>query len=277
VLRFLIFIITLCSLFTQSSWAGFPQRIVSGMPSVTEMLFALDLEDRIVGVTSNCNYPPEAKKKEKVGGFFLNLEKVVSLKPDLVVMLEDAQRRDIEKFKNFGLRVYSINPHTVSDVMVTLLKLGEVTGTKKKADRLVAEMGRRIANRRPKGFSLEFVLKRPKVLVIVGNKPLIVVGGGTFIDDIIEYGGGENIARRTRAAYPQFSFEKLLNENPEYIIIPEGVVSKKEIKEDSRWRNLDAVKNDKILFMDADIISRPGPRVVEAIEMIAGFIHLKSP
>jgi iron complex transport system substrate-binding protein len=96
---------------------AFPQRIVSGLPSVTEMLYALDLGDRVVGVTTNCNYPPAAKKKEKIGGFFLNLEKVVALKPDLVIMVEDAQRRDIDRFRNYGLPVFTIEPRSVGGVM----------------------------------------------------------------------------------------------------------------------------------------------------------------
>ena len=229
----------------------------------------------MVGVTSNCNYPPEAKKKEKIGGFFLNLEKAVSLKPDLIIMLEDAQKRDIEKFKHYGLPVYTINPRKVDEVMNSLIKLGELTGKKRSAERLVADMKEKIAAARPKGIGLIFTLKRPKVLAVVGNNPLIVVGGGTFIDDIIEYAGGMNIAKEAKAAYPQFSFEKLMQENPDYIIVPEGVIKSDEIKEDSRWQRLAAVKNNRILFIDADILSRPGPRVVEAIEEIAKFLHDK--
>ena len=93
----LVFVSWLLIIFPKGSFAEIPQRIVSGLPSVTEMLYALDLGDRVVGVTTNCNYPPEAKKKEKIGGFFLNLEKIVSLKPDLVIMIEDAQKRDIAR------------------------------------------------------------------------------------------------------------------------------------------------------------------------------------
>lgn len=268
----ILFLLVLLAL---PAWAKYPQRIISAMPSLTEMLFALDLGNRVVGVTNNCNYPPEAKKKEKIGGFFLNLEKVVSLKPDLIIMLEDAQKRDIEKFKNYGLPVYTINPRKVDEVMDSLIKLGEVTGKKRKAKILVADMKRRIAAIKQKDIEMMTVLRRPRVLVVVGSNPLIVVGGGTFIDDIIKYAGGLNIAREAKAAYPQFSFEKLMQENPDYIIVPEGVIKSAEIQEDSRWQRLAAVKNNRILFIDADILSRPGPRVVEAIEEIAKFIHGK--
>lgn len=259
--------------FLPQAAADNPQRIVSGIPSATEMLFALDLGDRVVGVTTNCNYPPEAKKKEKVGGFFLNAEKIVSLKPGLVVMIEDAQKPDIQKFKSFSLPVFTLNPHTVDDVAESLIQLGEKTGKKWKAEVLARRIRYSAARFRPKVFSLDFILRRPRVLVVVGYKPLIVAGGGTFIDDIIKCAGAENIAAGARAAYPEFSLEKLLQTDPGFIVIPEGVLRLEEIKADARWQKLTAVKNGKILFINADILSRPGPRVGEAIEKIAKFVH----
>ncbi|MFH1683663.1 MAG: cobalamin-binding protein [Candidatus Margulisiibacteriota bacterium] len=262
-------VIFLILLFATAACAEYPQRIISGMPSITEMLYALDLEDRIVGVTTNCNYPPEAQKKEKIGGFFMNLEKVVSLKPDLIIMLEDAQDRDIKKFKDFGLPVYAVNPQTVIEVMGTLVELGEKTGTKDQAEKIVEEMKIRIVTVEAKVKELP----AKKVLVVVGYKPMIVVGGDNFIDDLIRYAGAENIAGKAKAAYPQYSFERLLKQDPDYIIITEGIVKKEEIEKDGRWQSLAAVKSNKILFMDADILSRPAPRVMDAIEQIAEFIH----
>ena len=253
-----------------------PRRIVSGMPSVTEMLFALNLGDRVVGVTTNCNYPPAAKKKEKIGGFFLNLEKVVSLKPDLVIMDEGAQKRDLERFRSYGLPVYTINPHSVSDVMETLVKLGKLTGKERTAADLVAGMKRRLAAAQPTGLNLELILKkRPKVLAIVGYNPLIVVGGGTFIDDIMKLAGAENIAGRSRQAYPQYSLETLINERPEYIITTKEIMKANGITRDPRWRQLGAVKDGKVLVMDADVLSRPGPRVIDSVAEIAHFIYGK--
>jgi iron complex transport system substrate-binding protein len=266
-------IILIALLLGLPAFASYPQRIVSGIPSATEMLFALDLGDQVVGVTTNCNYPPEAKKKEKVGGFFLNAEKIVSLKPDLVVMIEDAQKPDIHKLKSFGLPVFALNPHTVDDVAESLIQLGEKTGKKWKAEVLARRIRYSAARFRPKVFSLDFILRRPRVLVVVGYKPLIVAGGGTFIDDIIKCAGAENIAAGARAAYPEFSLEKLLQADPGFLVIPEGILSLQEIKADNRWQKLAAVKNGRILFINADILSRPGPRVGEAIEKIARFVH----
>jgi iron complex transport system substrate-binding protein len=264
-----IFSLLLSLLFSSVASGIYPQRLVSGIPSITEMLFALDLGERVVGVTTNCNYPPAALKKEKIGGFALNLEKIVSLKPDLVFMLEDAQKPDIAKLKNFGLAVYTINPHNLEEVLESLLKIGKVTGKEKKARALGAKMKIKIASLQPETGGLSGVLKRPRVLVIVGANPLIVVGGGTYIDDIVKQAGGQNIAGQARVAYPQYSFEKLLNEDPDFLVISGGALKQEEIGRDDRWQRLRAVRNNRILFINSDIISRPGPRVVEAIEALA--------
>ncbi len=254
--------------------ASTPQRIVSGLPSVTEILYALDLGNRVVGVTTNDNYPPAAKKKEKVGGFFLNLEKVVSLKPDLVIMVEDAQRRDIDRFRSYGLPVKTINPRSVNGVLDSIKEVGRWTGKERAAEALVARLKRRLAAAQPKGLSFELVLKkRPKVLAIVGFNPLIVVGGGTFIDDIMRQAGAENIAGKSRQAYPQYSLETLIDERPEYIITTREIM--RGLTRDSRWWKLGAVRDGKVLVMDADVLSRPGPRVIDSVEEIARFIYGK--
>jgi len=251
----------------------YPQRIISGIPSITEMLFALGLGDRIVGVTVNCNYPPEALKKEKVGGFFLNLEKVVSLRPDLVVLLEDAQKLEIKKLRDWGLPVYTINPHTVEEVMNAILELGKITGKEKEAAKVVQEMQRRIkALPSPPPFFRIF-LKKPRVLIVLGNHPLVVAGRGTYLDDLIKRAGAENVVKMV-ASYPQYSLEELWKENPDYLIIPQGVIKEEELNE-TRFQKLEAVKRKKVLFIEADLLSRPGPRVVEALEKIANFITTK--
>ncbi|MFA5112864.1 MAG: ABC transporter substrate-binding protein [Candidatus Margulisiibacteriota bacterium] len=256
----------LLSVLAVSAVSAFPQRIVSGIPSATEMLFALGLGDRVVGVTTNCNYPPEAAKKEKVGALTLNLEKVVSLKPDLVVMLADAQPREIERLRAFGLPVFTIEPRTVAGVEEALLRLGAVTGATREAAELVGSMQERLESLAPPENDLRAVLRRPRVLVIVGYEPLIVAGGGTFIDDILGRAGVENLAAPARGAYPHFSLERLLKERPDYIIVPAGVVRRGELEKRGEW---------SVIYLNPDIVSRPGPRVVEAVEAIARACHEK--
>ncbi len=264
-----IFLCLVLFVLVMPSLAIVPQRIISGMPSITEMLFALELDEQIVGVTTNCNYPPAALEKEKVGGFFMNLEKIVSLKPDLVVMHEDAQVKDVKRFKEHGLPVYTISPDSVIEVMDTLAELGQGLGRRPEAEEIIARMKSEILSIEAKVKDLS----EKKVLVIVGYKPLIVVGGNNFIDDVLRYAGADNIAGETKAAYPQYSFEQLLLLDPDYVIVLDGIIGREDLKRDRRWRSLKAIKEDKLLFIDADLLSRPGPRITEAIKKIAEFIH----
>jgi len=239
------------------------------MPSITETLFALGLSNEVVGVTENCNYPPAAKQKEKVGRFVINLEKVVSLKPDLVILLEDAQRSDIQKLKKFGLPVLTVNPRTIPDIMVTIKELGLKTGKVIQAYRLVESMQDRIM----KAKTSYRTFQRVPVFVMVGYRPLVSAGGQSFINDIVENAGGNNIAKDSKSPYPQYSFEQLIELDPTTIIILKGTIKKEELLKDRRWGELQAVINDRILFIDPDIVSRPGPRVADAIEEIAVFLH----
>jgi iron complex transport system substrate-binding protein len=262
---------------------AYPQRIISGMPAITEMLYALNLGDEIVGVTTNCNYPPEAARKEKVGGFFLNLESIVALKPDMVVLQEDAQQKDIKKFRSFGLPVFTINPKSVDGVMEAMLALGKAAGRRSRAMEITANLRYRINRVKEKTQAYRPALgdvlelwnegsKQRKALVIVGFDPLVVAGRDTFIDDVLKCAGVGNVAAGSYQ-YQQYSFERLVSDNPQYIVIPAGLINKKTITSNARWRSLEAVRTDRILFINADILSRPGPRVVQAIEQISGFVY----
>lgn len=249
-----------------------PERIISCMPSVTEMLYALDAEDRIVGVTEHDNYPDGVMSKEKVGRDRMNLEKVVALKPDLIVMYGGAQGPDIKRFRSLGLPVFVVDPDTVRGVMYSLTLLGEAVNRPHVAYSLTERMNRK----------LNWVLARvknskkmrPTVFLEVWHKPLITAGGGTFLNDVIEKAGGKNIAKGAAGKYPEFSFEKLLAADPDVIIIPkQNVKSPEQIYNDGRWNKLQAVRNKRVLFIDADIISRPGPRIIKAVEEIGTFLY----
>lgn len=269
------------ALLVSPALADYPQRIVSTMPSITEMLFALELDDKIVGVTTNCNYPPAAKKKEKIGSFSVNLEKVVSLKPDLVVMFESAQQKEVKTLKNYGLPVWAIDPTSLDGVMQALLELGKKTGKETRARRIVSEMKRRLDRAKNEKLDLTGVLtllspekKRRDALVIVGYNPLIVASRASFVDDVVRRAGLENIVSDPYP-YPQYSLERIVQTDPNFIVIAEGTIKKGELQRDGRWRSLTAVKNGRVFFVDPDILTRPGPRAVEAVEVIAKFANLK--
>lgn len=251
-----------------------PKRIISCMPSITEMLFDLDLGDKIVGVTENCNYPEEAKKIEKVGRVRMDLEKVISLKPDLIVMLGSAQEDDIKKFRKFGLPVFVIDPEDVEGVMYSYTRLGIATNHPHAAYQITQRMKRSLkwTEARIKKEGRE---KKPTVFIEISHKPLMTASKSTFIQDIIDLAGGENIAYWVKGKYPAYSIEKLIKKDPDVIIVPnQNIKNENVIYNDSRWQKLTAVKNKRVLFIDADIISRPTSRVVNAIDEIAEFIYL---
>jgi len=257
--------VVLFLLILQALALSIPQRIISTMPSITETLFALGLDSKVVGVTENCNYPQSAAVKDKVGREIVNLEKVIALKPDLVLMLLDAQRPEVEKLKKFKLPVVTVNPHGVEEVIKVIKEIGEITGTSARAEEIVSDIKARLEKVKRKVAGRP----NPKVFIVVGYRPLITAGRDTFIDDILQLSGGDNIARRTRSPYPEWSFETLLKTDPEVIVILEGVVEEREVLSDRRWLSLSAVRNHRIVFIDPDIISRPGPRVINAIELLA--------
>ena len=247
---------------------AYPQRIISTMPSITEILFALNLGGRVVGVTQNCNYPPEAAVKEKIGRETINLEKIVSLKPDLIIMLEDAQKREADNLKSNGFPVLTINPHTISEVFDSIEKIGAAAGITEEASKLVSDLKQKI-------LSVEagcFFEAKKTVFLVVGYRPLIGAGGHTFINDVIQSAGGKNILENLSSPYPEINFEELYRLDPQIIIFPQGILTEKEIISDPKWGRLAAVKNGKILFIDPDIMFRPGPRIVSAIEEVSKFL-----
>ncbi len=246
-----------------------PKRYVSCVPSLTEILYGLGLEDQIVGVTTHCNFPKEASKKDKVGGVTMNLERIINLRPDKIFLLEDAQKRDIDKMKKFNLPLFVINPHSVKEVMDSILELGRETNRQEVADYMVKVMRDRI------GEIAQKIKSKPKkkVFLIIGHRPLTTVGRNNFINDIITLAGGENIGASSASPYPQFNYEQVFTIDPEAIIVLNNLKGKIKFKTDPRWKTLSAVRNNMVLFIEPDIVARPTPRLVGAIEEIALFLH----
>jgi len=253
-----------------------PERIVSFGPSITEILFALGLEDNVVGVSDFCDYPEAAKSKPKVGNAFSpSIEKVVALEPALVLTVKHAQfNSDLE---SLGIKFIVLSPKDVRSIMDSIDLAGEVTGKAKEGNQLVEDMEATISQvtARVKGAP------RVRVFFIVDatdpNSPW-TAGPGSFIDDIINMAGGENVAAETEGAWVQMSIEEIVNSDPDIIIIQTmagGVptVSEEVLQEHLVWKQMTAVKQDKIRFVDGDLVSRPGPRIVQGLEEMARIIH----
>ncbi len=254
---------------------GPPERIVSLAPSITEILFALGLDEEIVGVTDFCDYPEAARKKPAIGGFKgKSLEAIVGLHPDLVIGTRDGNQRNIiRKLEHLGIRVFTIEPSTLTGVIESVRKTGEVTGQDKKAEELARKMERRLVGTSSRLEGAE----RVKVLFVYDREHMIVAGPGTFADDMIRWAGGENLAADARMPYPRFSMETVVSRGPEVII--EGVMGSQAgggsaAREFwSRWEFLPAVKNGRIVLIDEDLIARPGPRIFDGLYNLARALH----
>ncbi len=261
----------------------YPHRIVSLAPSNTEILFALGLGNRVVGVTDYCDYPPKAVKlKEEgkiksIGGFStVNVEKVVALKPDLVVAAYGNGLGNIEAIKRFGIPVICFNPKSLRDVMRDIWILGVVTGTERNATKLIRFMEEKI--KRVEEI-VSHAKTRPRVVHILWNDPIWVSGRGTFVDELIRLAGGENAVKKK--GWIVISKEELLRLNPDVIIVNSGNGMSPKGKNvlydwlmhDKILSRLKAVRNGRVYVIDADIVSRPSYRLVYALEEFAKFIH----
>lgn len=243
-----------------------PSRIVSLAPSVTETLFALGLGDRIAGVTSYCDYPPETASKEKVGDTQRpSIEKIVALKPDLVIIVTASQLEQfVTRLDELGIPVYVSNPSTVEGVLGAVERLGELTGTGERASELSSSLRARIeAVRARVGDG-----PRPRVLLILGNEPLITVGGTNFINDLIDRAGGRSISADEKNDYPQYSLESAVAKQPEVIFLQSGEPDLPE-----RLKQTPAARGGRVYRLDSDLLLRPGPRIVDGLEQMASKIH----
>jgi iron complex transport system substrate-binding protein len=253
---------------------GPPQRIVSVAPNVTEILFALGLEDRLVGVSIYCQYPPEAMKKEKIGGYINpSLEKIVALRPDLVIGIAEGDLRTfVDKLAGLKVPVYITNPRDALEVLTSIGKIGEVTFAREAASRIVRSMEERIRKVQDKVRGRP----RPRVLHILDFNPLISAGKGTFVDDLIRLAGGRNVAETATGKYPRFSMEEVLVQDPEVILLASMKSQDPLVKQRrwwERWKTISAVKQGRIYVLDSDLIHRPSPRMADGLEQVARATH----
>jgi iron complex transport system substrate-binding protein len=249
-----------------------PERIVSVGPSITEFLFALGAGPRVVGVDDFSDEPAAAAQLEKVGGIKVNFEKVVSLKPDLVLSVKFSDGT-IEKLAGAGLLVLVVDPQSSGDVARTAILLGRAVGSD--GETMARDIQKRVDDVRSKTAS---ATTRPRVYhEIDASDPtkIFTVGPGSYIHDLIEIAGGVNIAARATSAYPQLSAEEILRSDPEVIVLAAADYSAKpdQVAARAGWSAISAVKNKRIVTIAPNLINRPGPRVGEAAEAYAKLVH----
>jgi iron complex transport system substrate-binding protein len=250
------------------------RRIVSLAPSLTETVYALGLEDKLVGDTDYCDYPADATKKHKVGGAINpNMEEVAALKPDVVLVVKSLNRLEtVRALEQIGIPVYSTDPHTVKDVVASMKKLSGVLGSQEAGDAVNEKLENRLAAVHAK---LNGVAAK-RVMFVVWTEPLISVGRKTFIADVLEQAGGTSVVE-SKQDWPQFSLEEAVRLQPEYLVFASS--HSETVQNDMEalalkpgWSAMDAVKKRKIAIV-SDAINRPGPRIVEAVEELARQLH----
>ncbi len=252
-----------------------PKRIVSLAPSITEMIYFLDLGDKVVGNTLYCDYPEAAKKVTKVGDLLsIDAEKILMLKPDIVfVSVEGNTKENYEKLVKMGITVFVSNPRNYDGIKKTLNDLAQMFNKQSKADSVINNWDKRVEklNQFSKGITPQ------NVMFIIELKPLIVAGKNTFLNEYIRICGMKNIVDDSKLNYPILNREEVLKRNPVFIMY---ATDKKDIKKlllemYPEWRNIDAVKEDNLFIIDANIFFRPGPRFIDAAEQVFRYLHRK--
>lgn len=251
-----------------------PKRIVSMAPNLTEILFTLGLQEEIVGVTDFCDYPEAALTKQRIGGFANpSIEKIVSLKPDLILGIRDGNRMDtVQRLSDLGFSVYVVDPIGFDGILKTIANIGEVVRRREKS----AEIIRKITKKKEAIVRLTQSLPRRRVFFQVGFSPIVTVGKGSLGDDLVRLAGGRSISENESGSYPVYGVETILSKAPEVIILS-SMDSKRDylnlIKMWQSWKEVPAVKTNAIYVIDSNLVDRPTPRVVEGLEAMAGMIH----
>ena len=244
-----------------------PQRIVSLSPSVTETLFAIGAGDLLVGRTDYCNYPPEALRKPSVGGIVNpSLERIVSLQPDLVIASADANRIDTERaLRRLRITAYALFANTLEEVLDSIRQAGDLTGRNEQAA-VVIEMLQQRMRRIERAVEGK---RRPRVLFVLWQQPLISVGRSSFAGDLLERAGAASITDAIPEPWPRLSLEEVVRADPEFLIAPQGQGMQVTPGQFARpgWRQTTAARKGQIVIVEEDAL-RPSPRVFDALETI---------
>jgi iron complex transport system substrate-binding protein len=248
-------------------------RVVSFAPSLTEILFALGNGDLLVGRSNVCNYPAEANKVRIIGSYTRpDLERVIALKPDLVLTTKDAARKDfVAKLERLGIPVFVSATESIDQILDLLKRIGKLLGEEDKAMALVSDLYQRRSAIRGRLNDVH----KPTVLLVVGLKPLFVAGGRSYVGSILREAKCINIAEDLSIDYPRFSMEELIRRDPDVILVLNKECSSQEscFRPWKRYPSMSAVKTGRIYKVDADLLARPGPRVIDGLEELADILH----
>lgn len=248
-----------------------PKRIISLAPNITETIYALKADSLLVGVTQYCDYPPEAKTKEIVGSMLdPNLEKISALKPDLIIVTTEGNSKyTYLSLKNSGYKVFVSNPSDINGISRMILNIGRITGKLQVGKKLTEK----IEDDR-KYYKLENTTEKMKnCLLVISLNPLITVNKFTYLNEVMELAGFDNIYKDELLEYPNINYEDVLIKNPDYIFYLCDTTNKTYMDEamlsiKSKLSTVNACKNNRVFPADENLVSRPGPRVMETVKML---------
>lgn len=251
-----------------------PRRVVALAPSITEIVYAIDRQERLVGVSQHSDYPPEAAALPQVGSYVnLNVERIAALQPDLCLAIKDGNPiAVVEQLESFGIPVFAVDPVDLRTVMQSVIAIGDVLDARIQAQAVVARMDgrlRRVAER------IAQAERRPRVFFQIGVTPIVSVGSNTFIDKLISLAGGVNVAAGA-TPYPRFSREQVIGLAPEVMIVSSmdrAAVFEQVVEEWRQWPAIPAVRDKALFIAPTNLFDRPTPRLVEGLELLARLIH----
>lgn len=245
--------------------AAAPRRIVSLAPNLTEIVFLLGQEGKLVGVTRYCNYPPRATSLPRIGGIVdPDVERIVAANPDLVLCTTDGNPKErVRILEEMGIPCFAVGPQNLEAIFETIERIGKLLG--------VPERGRREAESlRIRAEDVSRVRREPspRVLFVVSTSPVIAAGSGTFLDELVRTSGGRNAAGGFDGRYPRLSVEDLLEAGPDIILVAAMAGVEEFSPAVSRWAEIPAFRNGDVVTLDGDLVTRPGPRMVTALERV---------
>lgn len=249
-------------------------RVISLAPSITEIVFALNRSETLVGATRFSNYPEAASRLPRVGSYVqLDIEKIVALEPDLCIAIKDGNPiRTVRRLERLGIPVFAIHPMEIDAVLRSIRDIGKLLGADGEASGLISDIQARMAavDEKVAGIS-----DRPSVFFQIGVSPIVSAGAGTFIDELIGRAGGVNAAGN-HSGYPRFTREEILTMAPDVMILTSMARQKvfdDVLREWRQWEHLPAVREGRIHMVDSDLYDRPSPRLIDGLEELAALLH----
>lgn len=254
-----------------------PQRIISLAPNITEILFSLGLGEKVSGVTRYCDYPPQAREKEKVGGIVdPSIERIKALSPDLVIGFRGNPLHSLDRLRKLGLSVFVLDiGQDVESVLLLIRKIGVITRSEKEAEALVQSLSKEYDETQS---ALGNVEHEPRIFLSIHGGSFWTCGKESFLNDLVRKARGVNIAGNISRKWLLYSQEQLIDKDPEIIVIlsksqEEFMKAKQSLKNKSYFKGIKAVSSGKILFLDENLATRPGPRLVAALAALARLLH----